>query len=59
MILRYAQLSRFPTVFQALTGLRLAEFDELLENVLPRFGTAETQRLSRAARRRAIGGGHP
>jgi hypothetical protein len=25
----------------------------------PRFGTAETQRLSRAARRRAISGGHP
>lgn len=59
MLLHYDHLSRFPTVFQAMTGLRLAEFDALLEDVLPRFGTAETQRLSRAARRRAIGGGHP
>ena len=42
-----------------MTGLRLAEFDALLEDVLPRFGTAETQRLSGAARCRALGGGHP
>jgi hypothetical protein len=59
MILRYDHLSLFPKVFQAMTGLRLAEFDEVLEDVLPRFGAAETQRLSRAMRRRAIGGGHP
>jgi len=42
-----------------MTGLRLAEFDELLQDVLPRFGAAETQRLTRATRRRAVGGGHP
>ena len=59
MILRYDHLSRFPTVFQVMTGLRLAEFDALLADVLPRFGAAETERLSRAVRRRAIGGGHP
>ena len=40
-----------------MTGLRLAEFDELHADVLPRIGAAVTQRLSRAARRRAIGGG--
>jgi hypothetical protein len=59
MILRYDHLSRFPKVFQAMTGLHLVEFDELLEDVLPRFGAAETQRLSRPERRRALGGGHP
>ena len=42
-----------------MTGLRLTEFDACLEDVLPRFGAAETQRLTRAARQRAIGGGHP
>ena len=59
MILRYDHLSRFPKVFQVMTGLRLAEFDDLLTDVLPRFGAAETARLTRAARQRAIGGGHP
>ncbi len=59
MILRYNHLSRFPTTFQAMTGLRLAEFDELLQDVLPLFGAAETKRLTRATRRRAVGGGHP
>ena len=59
MILRYDHLSRFPKVFQAMTGLHLTEFDALLEDVLPRFGAAETQRLTRAERQRAIGGGHP
>ena len=42
-----------------MTGLRLAEFDALLEDVLLRFGTAETQRLSRATCCCAVGGGHP
>jgi hypothetical protein len=59
MILRYNHLSRFPTTFQAMTGLRLAEFAELLQDVLPLFGAAETKRLTRATRRRAVGGGHP
>ena len=40
-----------------MTGLRLAEFDDLLTYVLPRFGAAETARLTRTARQRAIGGG--
>lgn len=59
MILRYAHLARYPKVFEAMTGLRLAEFDELLEDVLPRYAEAEVQRLSRPDRQRAIGGGHP
>jgi len=40
-----------------MTGLTLKEFDELLDEVLPRFGEAEQARLSRDNRKRAIGGG--
>jgi len=40
-----------------MTGLTLKEFDEMLDEVLPKFGEAEQARLSRADRKRAIGGG--
>lgn len=59
MILRYAHLSRYPKVFEAMTGLRLTEFDELLDDVLPGYAEAEVKRLSRRQRQRAIGAGHP
>jgi hypothetical protein len=59
MILRYAHLSRYPKVFESMTGLRIAEFDELLDDVLPRYAEAEVKRLSRPHRQRAMGGGHP
>lgn len=42
-----------------MTGLRVKEFDELAVEVLPRYGEAEIERLSRPNRQRAIGGGHP
>src|SRR5437867_3389535 len=64
MILQYEQLRHHPAVFQSMTGLRVAEFDELVTDVLPAFGQAEVVRLSqptkdRPRRRRAIGAGHP
>jgi hypothetical protein len=64
MILRYAQLRQHPRVFQSMTGLRVAEFDALMDDVLPRLRVAEAARLSRPTkerpqRRRAIGAGHP
>lgn len=59
MILRYEHLSQHPNVFKSLTGLRVSEFDELVEDVLPAYREAEIQRLSRSDRQRAIGGGHP
>lgn len=40
-----------------MTGLTVAEFESLEAEVLPRFGEAEQARLSRADRKRAIGGG--
>jgi DDE superfamily endonuclease/Helix-turn-helix of DDE superfamily endonuclease len=59
MILRYAHLSTHPTVFTSMTGLRVGEFDALVRDLLPRYHAAEQARLSRPARRRAIGAGHP
>jgi hypothetical protein len=57
MILRYAHLSRHPAVFQAMTGLTVAAFDDLLTDLLPACVRATPPRLTRPNRRRAIGGG--
>lgn len=56
-MLQYNRLSHYPKVFQAMTGLRIVEFEQLFSDLLPLYGPAETKRLSRAERRRAIGGG--
>ncbi len=57
MILRYKQLRQHPRVFQSMTGLRLPEFEELFEEVLPliRRLTASIWKpnVSSAANRRA------
>jgi len=53
----YARLSRFPKVFRSMTGLRVSEFDQLLDDLAAPYGQAEQQRLSRPKRQRAIGGG--
>jgi DDE superfamily endonuclease len=57
MICRYDNLRRYPTVFQKMTGLRLNEFADLLDDMLPRLAVAEQTRLRRPNRRRAKGGG--
>ena len=59
MIMRYIHLTHHPNVFYSVTGLRVAEFDELLADVLPRYADHEQQRLERTDRQRAIGAGHP
>jgi hypothetical protein len=56
-MLRYGEVSRHPTVFKQLTGLVVAEFDELVQDVLPALGQAEQRRLSQRPRQRAIGAG--
>ena len=58
MLLRYERLRAHPAIFQSLTGLRVAEFDALVADLLPAYYAAETARLSRPTRRRAIGAGH-
>jgi hypothetical protein len=57
MIMRYHYLTQHPAVFVKMTGLRQAELDGLLTDVLPRFGEAELARLSRPTRQQALGGG--
>jgi hypothetical protein len=57
MICRSDYLRRYPTVFLKMTGLRLNEFADLLNDLLPRLATAEQTRLRRSNRRRAPGGG--
>ena len=57
--MRYEYLSRHPNVFQKCTGLTVALFDQLVDEVLPWYGEAEERRLSSRQRQRAIGGGHP
>jgi hypothetical protein len=59
MIMRYSHLTQHPNVFYSVTGLRVAEFDELLADVLPQYANQEQQRLERPDRQRAIGAGHP
>jgi hypothetical protein len=59
MILRYERLHRHPAIFKAMTGLYVAEFDELLADVLPRLAHADQQRRTRRERKRALGAGHP
>ena len=59
MILRYAELSRHERIFLSMTGLRLPEFADLLEDALPRHAAQEHRRLCRPKRKRAAGAGHP
>lgn len=63
MIGRYEHLRHHPAVFQAMTGLRVAEFDAVLTALWPRYQAAEGARLSRPTtarpqRQRAIGAGN-
>src|SRR4051794_21407480 len=64
LIVRSVHLRQHPSVFQSMTGLRVAEFDALLDDLLPRLRDAEEARLRRPTqerpqRQRAIGAGHP
>jgi hypothetical protein len=59
MILRYVHLSAHPTVFVSVTGLRVGEFDHLVQAVLPRYRAARLAAQSRPTRKHAIGAGAP
>lgn len=59
MILRYTPLSAHPHIFQSMSGLTVSEFDDLYRDMEGYYVQAETERLDRPGRQRAIGGGHP
>ena len=46
MVLRYHNLIQNQPLLQALTGLGLTEFDELVETILPGYTAAEKKRLN-------------
>jgi hypothetical protein len=51
------QLRQRPAILKSLIGLKVAELDALLEDLLPLYHQAYRQRLERDNRQRAIGGG--
>jgi hypothetical protein len=57
MIARLDNLRKQPVVFQHLTGLSVAVFDELAARVVPAVEAAHRKKLARPDRQRAIGGG--
>src|SRR5215216_4115411 len=65
MIAKYYNLQRYPTVFKALTGLTVSEFDQLVKDVTPLYQQAQQERHALATtpsgklkqRQRAVGGG--
>ena len=61
--LRYEQLKAHPNVLRALTGLKPAEFEQLVHDIAPMFVASEQKRLllnrPLHQRKRSIGGGHP
>jgi DDE superfamily endonuclease/Helix-turn-helix of DDE superfamily endonuclease len=59
MLLRADRLRRQPTVFKAMTGLTVAEFDELVDDLWRPFRAAERARRERPTRKHAVGAGHP
>jgi len=62
MILSEVRLREVPAAFRAMTGLQIAEFDALAQDVVPSIAaavTAEQDRRRGRPRRRAAGGGHP
>jgi hypothetical protein len=57
MMLRPSRLRGFPSIFRNLTGVSLAVFDQLLDDLRPAFAADHRRRLDRPDRQRAIGGG--
>jgi hypothetical protein len=53
-MITYRHLARYPKVFQTMTGLRESEFDEVVQDLEPRYAVAEEQRLQRPNRQRAM-----
>lgn len=58
MKFNYNHLRRYPNVFRQLTGLTLAEFDELTKRVLNLYEAQRYKRLKRDDRKREFGGGN-
>jgi len=58
-MLTYAQLKQCPRVMRSMTGLTLAEFEQLHRGVAAQYDAGEERRLARPGRKRARGAGRP
>ena len=56
-MLSYNYLAKRPSSFRNFTGISLPEFEQLMKRFVPLWQAAEGERLNRAGRQRAIGGG--
>jgi hypothetical protein len=56
-MLRLSLLRSVPAIFRNLTGISVAVFDQLLDDLRPAFSAQRRRRLDRPDRRRAFGGG--
>lgn len=56
-MLRLSRLRTVPAIFRNLTGITVAVFDQLLDELRPAFAAARRRRLDRPNRQRAFGGG--
>ena len=56
-MISYERLVRKPRVFKSITGLSIAEFNQLYQKFAPAWVEHERQRLEHPQRKRAIGGG--
>jgi hypothetical protein len=59
MILRYWTLRRQPTIFKTMTGLTVALFDELVDDLASAYAQALYTQRNWPGRQRAVGAGHP
>lgn len=57
LMLRLARLRSAPAIFRNLTGIPLALFDQLLDDLRPAFTADRRRRLDHPDRQRAFGGG--
>jgi len=59
ILLSYSSLSKRPSLFQSLTGLKVSEFDNFYTQALGRYRDSEARRLARPDRKRKVGAGYP
>ena len=52
-------LKKSESAFKNLTGIEVAEFEQLYQKLVPLWTESERERLSHPNRKRAVGGGHP
>jgi hypothetical protein len=57
-VITYDKLKEKPQVFKRITGVTITEFDDLYQKFCSMWARAESMRLSRPNRQRAVGAGN-